>query len=192
MKFLFDFFPILLFFIAFKMYDIYVATAVAIAATFVQVGWMWLQHRRVENMHLITLGIMVVFGGATLLLHDETFIMWKPTVVNWLFAAAFWGSHFIGKKPFVQRMMENAVELPDTVWRKLSHAWSLFFVFLGVANLWVAYTFDTDTWVNFKLFGLTGLTLVFIIGQAFYLAKFMPKDEDGQDDDTNNESKPGN
>lgn len=185
------------------MYDIYVATAVAIAASFVQVGWLWLQHRRVENMHLITLGIMVVFGGATLILHDEMFIMWKPTVVNWLFAAVFFGSQFIGQKPIVQRMMEGSVTLPDNVWRHLSTAWSLFFVFLGIANIWVAYNFDTDTWVNFKLFGLTGFTLLFIIGQAFYLTKHMEPLADEEDEtkadapqskseNGNNDTKPGN
>ncbi len=171
MKALFDLFPILLFFFAYKAYDIYVATAVAIAASLLQVGIYWMKQRRVENMHLVTLALILVFGGATLLLHDEMFIKWKPTVLNWLFGAAFLGSHFIGKQPLVQRMMSNAVELPPPLWRRLNAAWTLFFFAVGGINLLVVYNFDTDIWVNFKLFGIIGLTLAFIIGQTFYIAR---------------------
>ncbi len=180
MKFLFDFFPVLLFFVAYKMYDIYVATAVAIAASIIQVGFYWLQHRKFEKMHLVTLVLITVLGGATLILQDETFIMWKPSVINWAFAIAFVGSQFIGKKPIVQRMMEGAVSLPDKIWHRLSYAWSLFFILLGVLNIYVAYNYDLDTWVNFKLFGLTGLSFLFIILQAFYIGKYIeePKDDD--------------
>ncbi len=112
MKFLYDFFPILLFFIAYKLYGIYAATVVAIAASLVQVGMFWLKHRRFENMHLITLALILVLGGLTLWLQDETFIKWKPTIVNWAFAAAFLGSRFIGEKTLVERMMGSAIELP--------------------------------------------------------------------------------
>lgn len=173
MKFLFDFFPILLFFIAYKAYDIYVATAVAIIASFVQVGWLWLQHRRVEKMHVITLLLIVVLGGATLALQDPTFIMWKPSLVNWAFAVVFIGSHFIGRKTIVQRMMEANVELPSYIWPRLNIAWSVFFIFLGFLNLYVAYNFDEATWVNFKLFGMIGLTFLFIIGQAFFIGRYI-------------------
>lgn len=173
MKFLYDFFPILLFFIAYKIYGIYAATAVAIAASFVQVGWYWLKHRRFENMHLITLALLVVFGGLTLFLQDETFIKWKPTVINWLFGLVFLGSQFIGKKTIVERMMGANIELPAAIWPRINMAWALFFVFLGFVNMYVMYSFDTDTWVNFKLFGMTGLTLVFVLGQGLYLARFM-------------------
>lgn len=173
MKFLFDFFPILLFFIAFKAYDIYVATAVAIVASIIQVGWIWLQKRKVEKMHIITLVMIVVLGGATLILQDETFIKWKPSVVNWAFGLAFIGSHFIGKKVIVQRMMEASVELPAHIWPRLNIAWAVFFIALGFANLYVAYNFNTDTWVNFKMFGMIGLTFVFIIGQAFFIGKYI-------------------
>ncbi len=176
MKFLYDFFPILLFFIAYKIYGIYAATAVAIAASFVQVGWYWLKNRRFENMHLITLALLVVFGGLTLFLQDETFIKWKPTVINWLFGLVFLGSQFIGKKTIVERMMGANIELPAAVWPRINMAWALFFVFLGFVNIYVMQNFDTDTWVNFKLFGMTGLTLVFILGQGLYLTRFM-KDE---------------
>lgn len=173
MKFITDFFPIILFFIAYKMYDIYVATAVAIVAALVQVAYAWHKHRRVENMQWITLGLIVVFGGLTLILQDETFIKWKPTVVNWLFAAAFLGSQYIGNKNFIERMMGGNVDLPKAVWVRLNLSWVAFFIFSGAANLYVAQNFDTDTWVNFKLFGMLGLTFVFIIAQGIYMTRFM-------------------
>ncbi len=177
MKLLFDFFPIILFFVAYKLEGIYAATVVAIAATFLQVGWVWLRHRRVETMHLVTLGLIVVFGGATLYLHDEQFIKWKPTVINWLFGLAFLASQFVGDKPFIQRMMAANIELPRLVWYRLNFSWALFFLFLGAVNLFVVYTFDTDTWVNFKLFGMLGLTLAFVILQAIFLSRYLPEPE---------------
>lgn len=176
MKFLSDFFPVLLFFIAYKIYDIYVATAVAIVASFVQVGFHWMKHRRVETMHLVTLAIIVVFGGATLLLEDELFIKWKPTVINWLFAVVFLGSHFIGKKTVIERMMGQAITLPSQVWFKLNVSWILFFTVTGLINLYVVYNFDTDTWVNFKLFGLMGLTVAFVLLQLPFLTKYIKED----------------
>jgi intracellular septation protein len=173
MKFLFDLFPILLFFLAYKLYDIYVATAVAIAAAFLQTGLYWLKHRKFETMHLVTLGILVVFGGLTLVLHDPVFIKWKPTVVNWLFALFFLGSRFIGQRTLVERMMSHAISVPAAVWLKLNWAWTLFFITIGLVNIFVAYTYSEATWVNFKLFGMLGLTLVFVFAQAFYLSRFM-------------------
>ena len=191
MKFLADFFPVLLFFVAYKVYDIYVATAVAIIASFVQVTVHWLKHRRFENMHLVTLAIMVVFGGATLFLQDEMFIKWKPTVINWVFAAVFLGSHYIGEKTIIQRMMGAAMTLPDQVWVKLNISWILFFVAIGVLNLYVVYNFDTDTWVNFKLFGLMGITFAFVILQIPFLTKYItPDDGDDTPKTGNNEGKP--
>jgi intracellular septation protein len=177
MKFLFDFFPILLFFLAYKVYDIYVATAVAIAASFVQVGLHFARHKRVENSHLITLAILVLFGGATLLLQDEMFIKWKPSVVNWIFAIAFLGSQFIGNKTIIERMMSKSVSLPATIWLRLNMSWVIFFVALGIINLYVVYNFDTDTWVNFKLFGMMGLTIMFIIAQAIYMSRHIETSE---------------
>ncbi len=171
MKFLADFFPILLFFIAYQMYDIYVATAVAIAASFLQVGFEWIRHRKVERMHLITLGLLVVFGGLTLILRDPLFIKWKPTVVNWLFGAAFLGSQLFGSKTMVERMMKHAIDLPKRIWIRLNLAWGLFFVGSGILNLYVAFNFAEETWVNFKLFGMLGLTVIFVILQAFYMAR---------------------
>ncbi len=177
MKFLFDFFPILLFFIAYKIFDIYVATAVAIASSFIQVGWFWLQHRRFEKMHIITLLMITVLGGATLIFHDDTFIKWKVSVVNWLFGIAFLGSQFIGKKPIIQRMMEASIELPQKIWARLNSVWALFFISTGFLNLYVAYNYDLDTWVNFKMFGMLGLTILFIFIQALFIGRYI-KDPD--------------
>ena len=180
MKFLFDFFPVLLFFVAFKVYDIFVATAVAIAASFIQVGVYWFKHRRFETMHLVTLGIIVIFGGATLILQNEIFIKWKPTVLNWLFALVFLGSHFIGQKPIVQRMMASAVTLPAAIWHRLNIGWTIFFIVIGFINIYVAYNFDTETWVNFKLFGIFGLTMAFVIAQSFFIARHIKPEQDSE------------
>ena len=181
MKFLFDFFPILLFFLTFKFYDnpeegVLAATAVAIIASIVQVLLFWLKNKRIEKMHVVTLVLIVVLGGATLILKDPVFIKWKPTAVNWLFAIAFFGSQFIGHKPFVKRMMDHAVQLPDLVWTKLNMAWAAFFITMGFANLYVAFNFDLNTWVNFKTYGMLGLTMLFVILQAIYLAKHVTEE----------------
>ncbi len=155
------------------MYDIYVATAVLIIACFVQTMGHWALHKRFEKSHLITLVLVSLFGGATLLLQDEMFIKWKPSVINWLFGVAFIGSQFIGKQPIIQRMLGSQLELPKTVWRNLNSAWALFFIILGFLNLYVIYHYDTDTWVDFKLFGLLGLTLSFMLLQGLYLARYI-------------------
>lgn len=126
MKLIIDFFPILLFFIAYQYYDIYVATEVAIGASILQVGYFWFVRRHVEKMHLVTLALLILFGGLTLALRDPLFIKWKPTVVNWLFGIVFLGSQLIGKKNMVARMMGHAVELPATIWNRLNLAWALF------------------------------------------------------------------
>lgn len=177
MKFLFDFFPILLFFIAYKFFGIYVATGVAIAASFVQIGWVMARGRKVETMMWVSLVIIVVFGGATLLLHNETFIKWKPTVLYWLFAAILLGGAWLFNKNIIRSMMDKQVSLPEPVWDKLNFSWAGFFVVMGVANLYVAYNFSTDTWVNFKLFGSTAMMLVFVIAQSLVLAKHMDNRE---------------
>ncbi|MFT7413687.1 MAG: intracellular septation protein [Methylophagaceae bacterium] len=198
MKLFFDFLPIVLFFIAYKFgggiyhwagqeYDlkgIYVATAVMIIASVLQVTITWLLTRKVEKSHLITLVLVLVLGGATLWLQNPDFIKWKPTAVNWLFALAFIGSNVFTDKSLLGRMMAEHIQLPAAIWFKLNIAWVLFFISSGVANLYVAFNFDEPTWVNFKLFGLLGLTLVFIIGQSVYLAKHAiesPESESSKD-----------
>lgn len=175
MKLLFDFFPILFFFIAYKFADIYVATGVAIIATFVQVAISWHRTRKVAPMQLVTLAIIIIFGGLTLYLRDEQFIKWKPTVINWLFGGAFLASQFVGRQTVIERMMGANLTLPQPVWRRLNLAWTGFFLGMGGANLYVMSHFDNDTWVNFKLFGMLGLTLVFIVIQAFYLSRHLPE-----------------
>ncbi|HHM06335.1 MAG TPA: septation protein A [Gammaproteobacteria bacterium] len=177
MKLLFDFFPILLFFAAYQLYDIYVATVVAMVASVAQVAWSWFRHRKVENMHWITMALILVLGGATLILQDEMFIKWKPTVVNWLFAIAFLASQYIGGRPIIQRVMAANISLPQNIWTRLNMIWIAFFVALGVINLFVVYNFDTDTWVNFKLFGMLALTLIFILLQGVYLARHIQEGE---------------
>ena len=172
MKFLFDIFPVILFFVAFKLYDIYVATAVAIAATVVQIAWVWLRHRKVEKMLWVSFGVIMVFGGATLVLQDETFIKWKPTVLYWLFAGALAIAELGFRKNLIRAMMESQIALPEPVWRRLLASWIGFFAVMGAINLAVAFNFSTETWVNFKLFGGIGLMLLFIVLQALMLARY--------------------
>lgn len=199
-KILFDLFPIILFFIAYQVGErnpesatawlaalgipldggakpgVFLATAVAIVATFLQIGWVWLKHRKVDTMLWISLALIVVFGGATLLLHDETFIKWKPTVLYWLFALALGLAPILFERNLIRLMMEKQVSLPDAVWTRLNLGWAGFFTFMGLANLWVAMNFSTDAWVNFKMFGSLGLMLVFIVGQTFYLSKHIKEE----------------
>jgi intracellular septation protein len=177
MKFLFDLFPVILFFIAFKLADIYVATAVAIGATFLQVGWLKLRGKRVEPMLWASLAIIAVFGGATLLLQDETFIKWKPTVLYWLFGGVLAAAAFFGRN-LIRVMLSQQVQLPEAVWSRLNWSWIGFFAFMGAINLYVAYNYSTDHWVNFKLFGGMGLMLLFVLAQAMVLSKYVEdKDE---------------
>ena len=171
MKLLFDFLPVLLFFIAYKMTDIYIATGVAIVASAAQVLAYWLKHRKFEKMHVITLLLIVLLGGATLLFRDPTFIKWKPTGIYWASAITFFISGFVGQRSLVQKMMEKNIALSARIWKRLNHAWVVFFCLMGFANLYVAYNFNTNTWVNFKLFGGMGITLVFVFLQAIYLSK---------------------
>ena len=177
MKFLFDMFPVLLFFVAFKLQGIYVATGVAIAASFAQIGWLWLRGRKIDAMLWVSLAIIVVFGSATLLLHDETFIKWKPTVLYWMFACALTGSALLFRKNLIRTMLGEQIQMPDPAWNKLNFSWAGFFAGMGFLNLYVAFNYPTDTWVNFKLFGGIGLMLAFVIGQGFFLAKYVEQKE---------------
>jgi intracellular septation protein len=179
MKLLIDFLPIVIFFIVYKMTgDLILATAVLIPATILQMAYTKWSTGKIEKMQLATLIMVVFFGGLTVLLKDGAFIKWKPTVVNWLFAVVFFASQFIGKKPVVQRIMEQGVQLPHNAWRGLNLAWVAFFAFMGIVNLYVAFNFSEETWVDFKLFGMLGLTLVFIVAQGFYMAKHMAQQAD--------------
>ncbi|TAJ80551.1 MAG: septation protein A [Gallionellaceae bacterium] len=176
MKILFDLFPVILFFLVFKLFGVYAATGAAIIATFAQVGWVKYRHGKVDTMLWVSLGIIVFFGGATLLLHDETFIKWKPTVLYWFLAAALLFSRVLFGKNLMRALLEEKMTLPDPVWHNLNLAWSGFFAVLGLVNLYVAFNYTLDTWVNFKLFGATGLMLAFIILQALVLSKYIQED----------------
>ena len=184
MKFLFDLFPLLLFFAAFKLFDIYIATGVAIAASFAQVGIYWWLKHKLETMHLITLAVIVVFGGLTLLLHDDQFIRWKPTILYWVFALLVLGSHVLGDKTAMERLLGKQLALPAGVWRYYNLSWGLFFLAIGALNLYVAFYYAPHepesvrqaTWVNFKVFGLLGLTLGFAVIQALFIARYVTPD----------------
>jgi len=178
MKQLFEFFPILLFFIAFKLYDIYVATAVVIVATIIQVAYAWFKHRKVETMQWITLALILVMGGATLYLKDEQFIKWKLSIIEWLFGVAFLGSQFIGKKPFIEKMLSGSLTLPALVWRRLNTLWGCFFISVGFINIYVMYNYNTEDWVTFKTFGVPALMVVFILLQMVFLYKYIPDTEE--------------
>ncbi len=182
MKMLADLFPVILFFIAYQLFDIYVATQVAIAAAALQVGYHRIRFGKVENTHWLTLGLLVLFGGLTLALRDPTFIKWKPTVVNWLFAAAFLLSQLFMRRSLLRRMMDHAIALPEPAWVRLNTAWVLFFFGMGVLNLYIAYNFSEQTWVNFKLFGFLGLTLAFMLAQGLYLARHMEAENSTAED----------
>ncbi|MCA0403393.1 MAG: septation protein A [Proteobacteria bacterium] len=177
MKFFFDFFPIFVFFISYKVFGIYYATAIAIAASFLQVIIHRLLHGHFEKMHLLSLGLISVLGGATLFFHNPWFIKWKPTGIYWMTALIFVGSNFIGNRPIIQKMMEANINLPPQIWYRLNYIWALFFVVMGAMNLYVAFYYSTDTWVNFKLFGGAGFTLTFIIMQAIYLTRHVIEKE---------------
>ena len=176
MKFLFDLFPVILFFAAFKFYGIFTATAVAIIATLAQIIYCKIRHGVVEKMLLASGVIITVFGGATLIFKDPTFIEWKPSILYWLFALTLILGQFLFKKNPIRSMMEKQISLPDHIWSKLNMAWAILFIGLGVLNLYVAFNYSQDTWVNFKLFGVTGIMFVFIILQTLALSKYLPKE----------------
>jgi intracellular septation protein len=181
MQLLFDFLPVIAFFVAYKIEGIYVATVVIIVATVLQVSIHWLRTRRVNPMHLASAGLVLLFGGLTLLIHDSTFIKWKPTVLYWLLAAAFAlsSSRRVSEKPLVQRMTNAAggqIELSSDEWRRLNWTWAGFLVFLGAANLAVFKYFSENAWVNFKLV-MIGMLLVFVLAQGFWIAMRARDDE---------------
>jgi intracellular septation protein len=193
-----DFIPLLLFFIvyklepravefaghAFELGGIFSATKVLIISSVIVYGVLYLTQRKLEKSQWLTLAACLVFGSLTLAFHSETFLKWKAPAVNWLFALAFAGSHFIGDRVLIKRMMGHALQLPDPIWLRLNVAWIVFFLFCGAANLFVAFTYQ-DFWVDFKVFGSLGMTLLFLVGQGIYLSRHLhdkdtttPKTED--------------
>lgn len=205
MKLLFDFLPIILFFGAFKYAEsqrdwaaafatdhfgfmvnggvvgpneapVLLATIVVIVATLAQVAWLLARGRKVDLMLWVSLALVVVLGGATVWFHNETFIKWKPSVLYWAMGVAFWLSQLLFRKNLLRALIGDQLELPDAVWHRLNFAWIAFFAMMGLLNLIVAYSFSTDTWVNFKLFGGIGLMLLFTLGQGLYLSRYLPDD----------------
>lgn len=176
MQMLFDFFPIILFFVTYKFLGIYVATAVAIISSIAQTAVYRIKHKRFEVIHLITLAIITLLGGATIFLHNAIFIKWKPTVLYWALALLFLVMQLFGEKNLMQRMMDSKLSLPKKVWDKLNICWVVFFAAMGGINIYIIYHFSTDFWVNFKLFGTLGLTIAFVFVQSLYMAKYV-KDE---------------
>lgn len=171
MQLITDFLPVIIFFATYRLSgDLFTATGALIAAVILQTVVTWVRFRKVSPMALGSAALVIVFGGLTLILKNETFIQWKPTVVNWLLAAIFLGSHVVGERPVIERFMGEQVKLDRTGWRRLSLAWVTFFVLLGITNLVVAYTCDQATWVTFKLFGILGLTIAFVVAQAVWLS----------------------
>jgi intracellular septation protein len=189
MKFLFDLFPLLCFFAAYLAADIFVATATMIVVTVGQVGWLLLRKRRVEPMLWMTLAIVLVFGGLTIYLNDNRFILWKPTILYWIFGAVVAGSAVFLRKNLIKAMYAKAeLALPDAVWTGLNWTWAIFFTLLGVANLYVAFSFSEATWVKVKTFGFTGALILFIVAQVLVLSRYV-KDEP-QSDEPRPEEKP--
>ncbi|MCB4792130.1 MAG: septation protein A [Elusimicrobia bacterium] len=177
MKFLFELLPIILFFVAYKFKGIFFATSLAIAASLVQIAFTYLRTRKVELIMWVSLGVILVFGSATLIFRNEIFIKWKPTVLYWIFAGAIFSIKFIFKKNAIQGLLKSQLVLPQNVWERLNIGWGTFFAVLGAINLFVAYNFPTNTWVNFKLFGIMGLVLLFVILQGIFLAKYIEEDK---------------
>jgi intracellular septation protein len=180
MQFVVDLLPVIAFFVAYKFAGIYVATAVLIVGVLAQTAVSWIRFRKVSPMLLASAVLVLVFGGLTLYLHNATFIKWKPTIVNWLFAAAFLASQFGSGKSAIQRMLGENVALPAADWTRLNLAWVAFFSISGALNIYVAYHYPEATWVNFKLFGLMGLTLLFAVVQGVWIARRADQAEAGK------------
>jgi intracellular septation protein len=206
MKLFFDLLPLILFFVAFKVADsnaeaaarfatehfgfavsggtvgpteapVLIATLVVMVATLAQIGILVLMRRKVDTMLWVTFGLIAVLGGATIWFHDATFIKWKPSVLDWVMALALWLSQAVFGKNLLQVLVGGSLDLPKAIWARLNLAWIIFFIVMGILNLWVAYTFSTSVWATFKVFGLTGLMLAFMVAQGFYISRFL-KDED--------------
>lgn len=184
MKFLFDFIPLVAFLIAFYIPEdreqgIYLAIQVLIVCSALQIILYWLWKHKIDKMYVTTFVLTVLLGGATLLLKDASFFKWKPTVVNWLFAVAFLASPYVSKKSLVEHMMGQSIKLPSIVWSRLNYSWVIFFISGGVINLYVAYHFSLEFWANFKVFGMLGITLLFVIIQMFYISRYMTDIKEG-------------
>ena len=192
LKFIYDFLPIIIFFGTYKLTDndIYAATTAAIIATLIHSAIQWFMHKKLENQHIINLVVILFFGGLTLLFQDDTFIKWKVTVINWIFGLVLLGSQFIGKKNIIQRQLDQAIQLPAPIWFRLNMMWVSFFMFCGLLNLYVAFFYGAhlteavrqELWVDFKMYGMLGLTFAFMIFQIFYLQRHILVEETSEED----------
>lgn len=191
LKFIYDFLPIIIFFATYKLTDndIYAATTAAIIATIIHSAIQWLLHKKLENQHIINLVVILFFGGLTLLFQDDTFIKWKVTVINWIFGLTLLGSQFVGKKNIIQRQLDEAIQLPEPIWFRLNMMWVAFFMFCGLLNIYVAFFYGADLtaevrqeiWVDFKMYGMLGLTFAFMILQIFYLQRHILPEESAEE-----------
>lgn len=180
MNILLDYFPIILFFTSFKLYGIYTATTVVILASMLQVSIFWFKHHKVSPIHILTCVILIIFGGLTLVLKNPIFIKLKPTIVSWLLAILCITSHFFTKKNFFQYLLDKKIDLPIKTWQHINFSWASFFALLGLVNIYMAYSYSTDIWVNFKLFGVVGSTVIFSIIQSIYMSKKLNETLDKQ------------
>src|SRR3990167_11071713 len=177
MKLLFDYFPIICFFIAYKFFGVYTATAVTMGACVLQNLVYWLRKKKFEKLHVITLISVLILGGFTLFFHKAIFIQWKPSIIYWIFAVILLFSQYISRKNLLAHMLGDKIMLPRKIWNHLNLAWIIFFIFLGFLNVYVVYHYSMNAWVNFKLFGTLGLTLVFTIAQAIYMSRHIQSEQ---------------
>lgn len=189
MKQFFEFIPLVIFFIVYKMIDIYAATGSLIVTTGLLLAYSYFKHGKAEKMQVITFVMVLVFGTLTLILHDDTFIKWKVTVVYALFSIALLVSRYVFKKNIIKQMLGKEIVLPEPVWNNLNIAWALFFMLLGVINIYIAFSFSQQIWVNFKVFGLLVVTLIFTVLSGVYIYKYLPKTDKSETTETKKESK---
>ncbi len=194
LKFIYDFLPIIIFFTTYKLTDndIYIATSAAIIATLIHTAVQWFSHKKLENQHIINLVVILFFGGLTLFFHDDVFIKWKVTAINWIFGLVLLASQFIGEKNIIQRQLGDAIQLPEAIWLRLNLMWVTFFMFCGFLNLYVAFYYALDLsaearqaiWVDFKMYGMLGLTFAFMIVQIIYLQRHIQLEEMVNEEET--------
>jgi len=177
MKQLLDFIPLAIFFIVYKFFDIFIATGALMAGTFLQIVAVWFLYKKLERSQLITFALVMVFGAATLIFHNEAFIKWKVTVLYAAFGAALWISQWIYKKPLMKSLLGKEMQLPDAVWNRINFSWGLFFWIVGAINVYVAFYLSTETWVNFKVFGVLGMMLACTAATGFYIYRYLPTND---------------
>ena len=182
MQLLVDYIPLVVFILAYFYQDIFFATGMLMVAMPVVLALQWLMTKKINKIYMASTVLVLVLGGATLAFKNPTFLYWKPTVLNWLIAIVFLGSQWIGDKTVVQRMLENAAELSADQWVRLNQIWVVFFSIVGGINIYVAYNFSEAFWVKFKLFGMLGLTLIFVIIQSVWLTLATQKNATATED----------